>query len=107
MAGIPRVQPVDGGGALPFCCSCGRLVAAGVATITQAKISSTAEWLALVAFLFFVLGQLHRHGDVRRVCVPLGSRPRWPRSCGGSRRTLYQVIVFLSLVLFGLYLMAK
>ena len=49
MAGIDRVNPLTAAG-LAFLLQPWVLVTAGVATITQAKISTTAEWVALFAF---------------------------------------------------------
>ncbi len=104
MAGIDRVNPLTAAG-LAFLLQPWVLVAAGVATITQAKISSTAEWLALVAFCLLCSASyiaMETYAALRpaRVKATLASLLRWIT----SHRD--QVIVFLSLAL-GLYLMAK
>ena len=105
MAGIDRINPLTAAGP--------RLPAAALGPgdgrrgrpSPQAKISSTAEYIALFAFCLLVLGELPGHGDLRRAAPghgqeQAGRAPQWIT----SHRD--QVIVFLSLGL-GLYLMAK
>jgi hypothetical protein len=104
MAGIDRVNPLTAAG-LAFLLQPWVLVAAGVATITQAKISSTAEWLALLAFCLLCSASyiaMETYAALRpaRVKATLASLLGWIT----SHRD--QAIVFLSLAL-GLYLMAK
>jgi len=104
MAGIDRINPLTAAG-LAFLLQPWVLVAAGVATITQAKISSTAEWLALVAFCLlcsasYVAMETYAALRPAKVKATLSSLLQWIT----SHRD--QVIVFLSLGL-GLYLMVK
>ena len=78
---------------------------AGVATITQAKISSTAEWIALFAFCLlcsasYLVMEIYAALRPATVKSTLASLLNWIT----SHRD--QVIVFLSLGL-GVYLMAK
>jgi threonine/homoserine/homoserine lactone efflux protein len=104
MAGIDRINPLTAAG-LAFLLQPWVLVASGVATITQAKISTTAEWIVLFAFcvlcsasyLAMEIYAALRPAEVKRT---LASLLEWIN----SHRD--QVIVFLSLGL-GLYLMAK
>ena len=104
MAGIDRINPLTAAG-LAFLLQPWVLVAAGVATITQAKISNTAEWLALVAFCLlcsasYLAMEIYAALRPARVKATLGALLQWIT----SHRD--QVIVFLSLGL-GLYLMVK
>jgi Sap, sulfolipid-1-addressing protein len=104
MTGIDRVNPVTAAG-LGFLLQPWVLVTAGVAEITQAKISSTAEYLAIFAFCLLCTASLlalETFAALRpeTTKVKLAALLDWIN----SHRD--QVIVFLSLGL-GLYLMAK
>jgi hypothetical protein len=104
MAGIDRINPLSAAG-LAFLLQPWVLVAAGVTTITQAKISSTAEWLALLAFCLlcsasYLTMEIYAALRPATVKTSLAALMDWIN----SHRD--QVIVFLSLAL-GLYLMAK
>jgi threonine/homoserine/homoserine lactone efflux protein len=104
MAGIDRVNPLTAAG-LAFLLQPWVLVTAGVATITQAKISTTAEWISLIAFCLlcsasYLTMEIYAALRPAEVKSTLDSLLRWIT----SHRD--QVIVFLSLGL-GLYLMAK
>jgi threonine/homoserine/homoserine lactone efflux protein len=104
MAGIDRINPLTAAG-LAFLLQPWVLVTAGVATITQAKLSSTAEWLALLAFCLLCSASyltMEIYAALRPATVKstLNALLQWIT----SHRD--QVIVFLSLGL-GLYLMAK
>ncbi len=104
MAGIDRINPLTASG-LAFLLQPWVLVTAGVATITQAKISTTAEWVALFAFCLLCSASyltMETYAALRpaEVKSTLASLMEWIN----SHRD--QVIVFLSLGL-GLYLVAK
>jgi threonine/homoserine/homoserine lactone efflux protein len=104
MAGIDRVNPLAAAG-LAFLLQPWVLVTAGVATITQAKLSSTLEYLAVFAFCVWCSASY---------LVLEGYAALRPAKVQATLRALFQwitahrdqVIVFLSLGL-GLYLMAK
>jgi hypothetical protein len=104
MRGIDRVNPLSAAG-LAFLLQPWVLVTAGVADITQAKVSSTAQYLALFAFCLLCTASLLvmevyaalRPAEVKET---LDALLHWIT----SHRD--QVIVILSLGL-GLYLMAK
>jgi hypothetical protein len=104
MRGIDRVSPLSAAG-LAFLLQPWVLVTAGVADITQAKVSSTAQYLALFAFCVLCSASLLvmevyaalRPAEVKET---LDALLHWIT----SHRD--QVIVILSLAL-GLYLMAK
>jgi hypothetical protein len=104
MAGIDRLNPLTAAG-LAFLLQPWVLVAAGVTTITQAKVSSTAEWLALFAFCLlcsasYLTMEIYAALRPATVKTSLTALMDW---INGHRD---QVIVILSLLL-GLYLMAK
>jgi threonine/homoserine/homoserine lactone efflux protein len=104
MAGIDRVNPVTAAG-LAFLLQPWVLVTAGVADITQAKLSSTLEYLAVFAFCVLCSASylvMESYAALRPATVKrtLDALLAWIT----SHRD--QVIVFLSLGL-GLYLMAK
>jgi Sap, sulfolipid-1-addressing protein len=104
MRGIDRVNPLSAAG-LAFLLQPWVLVTAGVADITQAKISSTAQYIAVFAFCVLCSASLLvmevyaalRPAEVKKT---LDALLNWIT----SHRD--QVIVILSLGL-GLYLMAK
>ncbi len=104
MTGIDRVNPLTAAG-LGFLLQPWVLVTAGVADITQAKLSSTLEYLAVFAFCVLCSASLlvmESYAALRpaKVQRSLAALLRWIT----AHRD--QVIVFLSLGL-GLYLMAK
>ena len=104
MRGIDRVNPLSAAG-LGFLLQPWVLVTAGVADITQAKLSSAAEYLAVFAFCVLcsaTLLAMETYAALRpeQVKSTLAALLQWIT----SHRD--QVIVFLSLGL-GLYLMAK
>jgi hypothetical protein len=104
MRGIDRVNPLSAAG-LAFLLQPWVLVTAGVADITQAKISSAWEYLAVFAFCLLCSASLlamEVYAALRpaEVKSTLEALLRWIT----SHRD--QVIVILSLAL-GLYLMAK
>ena len=104
MRGIDRVNPVTAAG-LGFLLQPWVLVTAGVATITQAKLSSAATYAAVFAFCLLCSASLlamETYAALRpaQVKSKLDALLRW---ITGHRD---QVIVLLSLGL-GLYLMAK
>jgi len=104
MSGIDRINPVAAAG-LGFLLQPWVLVAAGVATITQAKLSSGLEYFAVFAFClwctasYFVL-EIYAALRPQVVRTKLNSLLEWINTHTD------QAIVFLSLGL-GLYLMAK
>jgi len=103
MSGIDRVNPLAAAG-LGFLLQPWVLVTAGVATITQAKISDAAEFLGLFAFCllctasYFVL-------EIYAVLRPETVKERLNALFEWINTHRDQAIVFLSLGL-GLYLMA-
>jgi hypothetical protein len=104
MTGLDRVNPLTAAG-LGFLLQPWVLVAAGVADITTAKISSTAEYIAVFAFCLLCSASLltmETYAALRpaKVKDALAALLAWIT----SHRD--QVIVFLSLGL-GLYLVAK
>ena len=104
MAGIDRINPVAAAG-LGFFLQPWVLVAAGVATITQAKLSTGAEYFGVFAFCLWCTASyiaLEIYAAVRPEAVRtrLNALLRWINTHTD------QAIVFLSLGL-GLYLMAK
>ncbi len=104
MTGIDRVNPLTAAG-LGFLLQPWVLVTAGVADITQAKLSSTLEYLAVFAFCLLCSASLlvmESYAALRpaKVQSSLAALLHWIT----THRD--QVIVFLSLGL-GLYLMAK
>jgi hypothetical protein len=104
MASIDRVSPVGAAG-LAFLLQPWVLVAAGVATITQAKISNAAEGIGLFAFCVWCSASylvMETYAVLRpeKVKATLNALLEWINTHTD------QAIVFLSLGL-GLYLMAK
>ena len=104
MSGIDRINPVAAAG-LGFLLQPWVLVAAGVATITQAKLSSGLEFFAVFAFCLWCTASyfaLEIYAALRPQVVrtKLNSLLEWINTHTD------QAIVFLSLGL-GLYLMAK
>ena len=104
MSGIDRINPVAAAG-LGFLLQPWVLVAAGVATITQAKLSSGLEYFAVFAFCLWCTASyfaLEIYAALRPQVVrtKLNSLLEWINTHTD------QAIVFLSLGL-GLYLMAK
>ena len=104
MAGIDRINPVAAAG-LGFLLQPWVLVAAGVATITQAKLSSGEEYFAVFAFCIwctasYLVMEIYAAIRPEVVRTKLNALLEWINSHTD------QAIVFLSLGL-GLYLMAK
>jgi len=104
MRGIDRVNPLSAAG-LAFLLQPWVLVTAGVATITEAKLSSTAQYVAVFAFCVWCTASylvMETYAALRpeKVKSMLAALLGWIT----SHRD--QVIVMLSLGL-GLYLMAK
>ena len=104
MRGIDRVNPLSAAG-LAFLLQPWVLVAAGVTTITEAKLSTTAQYIAVFAFCVWCTASylvMETYAALRpeKVKSMLAALLGWIT----SHRD--QVIVFLSLAL-GLYLMAK
>ena len=104
MSGIDRINPLAAAG-LGFLLQPWVLVAAGVATITQAKLSSGLEYFAVFAFCLWCTASyfaLEIYAALRPQVVrtKLNSLLEWINTHTD------QAIVFLSLGL-GLYLMAK
>jgi len=102
MRGIDRVNPLGAAG-LAFLLQPWVLVTAGVATITQAKLSSTAQYLAVFAFCVwcsasYLAMEIYAALRPEKVKSTLAALLQWIT----SHRD--QVIVFLSLGL-GLYIM--
>ena len=64
MTRIDRINPLAAAG-LAFLLQPWVLVTAGVAAITEAKLSSSVEYVAVFAFCADLLGELPGHGDVR------------------------------------------
>jgi threonine/homoserine/homoserine lactone efflux protein len=103
MAGIDRITPLGAAG-LAVLLQPWVLVAAGVATITQAKISNAAEWLGLFAFCLWCTAsyfamEIYAVLRPEKVKATLNGLLEWINTHTD------QTIVFLSLGL-GLYLMA-
>ncbi len=104
MAGIDRINPLAAAG-LGFLLQPWVLVAAGVATITQAKLSSGQEYFAVFAFCIwctasYLVMEIYAALRPEVVRTKLNALLEWINSHKD------QAIVFLSLGL-GLYLMAK
>jgi hypothetical protein len=104
MRGIDRVNPLSAAG-LAFLLQPWVLVVAGVTTITEAKLTSAAEYIAVFAFCVWCTASylvMETYAALRpeKVKSTLTALLGWIT----SHRD--QVIVFLSLGL-GLYLMAK
>jgi hypothetical protein len=104
MSGIDRINPLAAAG-LGFLLQPWVLVAAGVATITQAKLSNGAEYFGVFAFCLWCTASylaLEIYAAVR----PEAVRTKLNALLGWINTHTDQAIVFLSLGL-GLYLMAK
>jgi threonine/homoserine/homoserine lactone efflux protein len=104
MAGIDRLNPLTAAG-LAFLLQPWVLVTAGVTTITQAKISTAAEWFALFAFCLLCSASylaMETYAAVR----PAEVKSRLAALLEWITTHRDKAIVFLSLGL-GLYLMAK
>ncbi len=104
MAGIDRINPLAAAG-LGFLLQPWVLVAAGVSTITQAKLSSDLEYLAVFAFCIlctasYLVLEIYAALRPQVVQARLNALLEWIN----THRD--QAIVFLSLGL-GLYLVAK
>jgi Sap, sulfolipid-1-addressing protein len=104
MQSIDRVGPFSAAG-LAFLLQPWVMVAAGVTTITQAKISNAAEWLALFAFCLLCSASLLTM-EVYAVLRPDTVKARLAALLEWINTHTDQAIVILSLGL-GLYLMAK
>jgi threonine/homoserine/homoserine lactone efflux protein len=103
MSSIDRINPLTAAG-LAFLLQPWVLVTAGVADITQAKVSTTAQWIALFAFCLlcsasYLTMEVYAALRPAEVKSTLASLLQWIN----SHRD--QVIVFASLGL-GLYLVA-
>jgi len=104
MSGVDRISPLGAAG-LGFLLQPWVAVAAGVATITESKVSSTEQWLLLLLFCLLCSASLltmEIYAAVRpeEVKARLGELLDWMN----SHRD--QAIVYLSLGL-GLYIMAR
>jgi hypothetical protein len=104
MSGIDRIGPFSAAG-LAFLLQPWVMVAAGVSTITQAKINNAAEWLALFAFCLLCSATLLAM-EVYAVLRPETVKLRLAAMLEWINTHTDQAIVILSLGL-GLYLMAK
>ena len=104
MASIDRINPVAAAG-LGFLLQPWVLVAAGVATITQAQISSGLEYLGLVAFCLWCTASYFAL-EIYAVLRPEKVKTKLDAMLSWINTHTDQAIVFLSLGL-GLYLMAK
>lgn len=104
MQGIDRVGPFAAAG-LAFLLQPWVMVAAGVATITQAKISNAAEWLALFAFCLLCSASLLAM-EIYAILRPDTVKARLAALLEWINTHTDEAIAILSLGL-GLYLMAK
>jgi threonine/homoserine/homoserine lactone efflux protein len=104
MSGIDRIGPFSAAG-LAFLLQPWVMVAAGVSTITQAKINNAAEWLALFAFCLLCSATLLAM-EIYAVLRPETVKLRLAALLEWINTHTDQAIVILSLGL-GLYLMAK
>jgi len=104
MSGVDRISPLAAAG-LGFLLQPWVLVAAGVATITGATVSSAAEYIALLAFCLWCTAS-YLALEVYAVLRPEAVRARLNALLGWITTHTDQAIVLLSLGL-GLYLMAK
>jgi hypothetical protein len=104
MSGIDRIGPFSAAG-LAFLLQPWVMVAAGVTTITQAKINNAGEWLALFAFCLLCSATLLAM-EVYAVLRPETVKLRLAAMLEWINTHTDQAIVILSLGL-GLYLMAK
>jgi threonine/homoserine/homoserine lactone efflux protein len=104
MTGIDRVNPLAAAG-LAFLLQPWVLVAAGIATITQAKISNAAQFLALFAFCLLCTASYFAL-EIYAVLRPETVKERLNALLDWINTHRDQAIVFLSLGL-GLYLTAR
>lgn len=104
MQGIDRVGPFAAAG-LAFLLQPWVMVAAGVATITQAKISNAAEWLALLGFCLLCSASLLTL-EIYALVRPDTVKARLTALLEWINNHTDQAIAILSLGL-GLYLTAK
>jgi hypothetical protein len=104
MSSIDRIGPLPAAG-LAFLLQPWVMVAAGVSTITQAKINNAAEWLALFAFCLLCSATLLAM-EIYAVLRPETVKLRLAALLEWINTHTDQAIVILSLGL-GLYLMAK
>lgn len=104
MAGIDRVNPLAAAG-LAFLLQPWVMVAAGVATITQAKLSNGLEYLAVFGFCLWSTAS-YLTLEVYAAVRPQTVKARLNALLGWINTHTDQAIVFLALGL-GLYLMAK
>jgi Sap, sulfolipid-1-addressing protein len=104
MAGIDRVSPPAAAG-LAFLLQPWVMVAAGVSTITEAKLSNAAEYFAVFAFCLLCTAS-YLILEIYAVVRPATVKARLNGILEWINTHTDQAIVFLSLGL-GLYLMAK
>jgi positive regulator of sigma E activity len=104
MRGIDRVNPLSAAG-LAFLLQPWVLVVAGVTTITQAKLTSATEYIAVFAFCVWCTAS-YLVMETYAVLRPEKVKSTLTALLGWITSHRDQVIVFLSLGL-GLYLMAK
>jgi hypothetical protein len=104
MAGVDRISPIAAAG-LGFLLQPWVLVAAGVATITGAKLSNPAEYFGVFAFCLWCTASYFAL-EIYAALRPQVVRSRLNALLAWINTHTDQAIVFLSLGL-GLYLMAK
>ncbi len=104
MAGIDRINPLGAAG-LGFLLQPWVLVAAGVSTITEAKLSNGLEYLAVFAFCLWCTAS-YLTLEVYAAVRPQTVKAKLNALLGWINTHTDQAIVFLSLGL-GLYIMAK
>jgi len=104
MAGIDRIKPLAAAG-LGFLLQPWVLVAAGVATITQAKLSTGLEYFGVFAFCLWCTAS-YLVLETYAVLRPAEVKSKLDAMLAWINTHRDQAIVFLSLGL-GLYLMAK
>ena len=104
MRGIDRVNPLSAAG-LAFLLQPWVLVVAGVTTITQAKLTSATQYIAVFAFCVWCTAS-YLVMETYAVLRPEKVKSTLTALLGWITSHRDQVIVFLSLGL-GLYLMAK
>lgn len=104
MTGIDRVRPLAAAG-LAFLLQPWVMVAAGVSTITEAKLSSAAQYFAVLAFCLLCTAS-YLALEIYAVVRPATVKARLNAVLEWINTHRDEAIVFLSLGL-GLYLMAK